>query len=138
LSGELHVLLCEQGADALRQDELTALLRQELLQLEVTDVRPLQGGSAPAGARGLDAAAVGGLAVALGQSAQGLRAVVATVVGWLSRGRDDAPRSIRMEIDGDSVEISGVSRVDEGRLLDVFIQRHLPKADERWTADEEP
>lgn len=138
MAGELHVLLSEQGADALRQDELTALLREELLQLEISDVRPLPGGSAPAGARGLDAAAVGGLAVALGQSAQGLRAVVTVVVGWLSRGRDDAPRSIRMEIDGDSVEISGVTRMDEARLLDVFIQRHAVKAGGTWTADEGP
>lgn len=138
MAGELHVLLSEHGADAWRADELTGLLREELLQLEVTDVRPLPGGPAPEGARGLDAAAVGGLAVALGQSAQGLRAVVATVVGWLSRGREDAPRSIRMEIDGDSVEISGVSRVDEARLLDVFIQRHSVRAEGTWTADEEP
>jgi hypothetical protein len=147
MSGELRVQVSELGADTLRQDELVSMLRDELLHLDVDDVRPLRDGSLPTGARGVDATMVGGLVVALGQSAEGLRSVVSTVVAWLSRGRRDTPRSIRMEIDGDSVEISDVSRADQERLLDVFIQRHATEAappgeaeeaEDGWTADDRP
>ena len=126
MEGEVRVHLSEQGADAQRQDELAGLLRDELLQLDVEDVRPLSSGSAPPGARGLDAASVGSLLVALGQSAAGLAAVITTVTSWLSRGEGD--RSVRLEIDGDVLEISRASKADEARLVDVFLKRHAGKA----------
>jgi hypothetical protein len=125
MEGEVRVHLSEQGSDAERQNELAGLLRDELLQLDVEDVRPLSTGSAPPGARGLEVAAVGSLLVALGQSAGALRAIITTVTSWLSRG--DVSRSVRLEIDGDILEISRASKADEARLVDVFIQRHTGK-----------
>lgn len=122
MSREVRVDLFEAGADAGRQAELARFLREELLQLEVEDVRPVVGGPVPAGARGVEATAVASLIVAMGQAATGLRAVIGAVRSWLARG--DAARSVRLEIDGDVLEISRVSRAHEARLVDVFIQRH--------------
>ena len=136
MESEVRVHLSELGADAERQNELASLLREELLHLDVEDVRPLTTGSTPPGARGLEVAAVGSLLVALGQSASGLRAIITTVTSWLSRG--DASRSVRLEIDGDILEISRASKADEARLVDVFIQRHTGEAGEAWTASEKP
>lgn len=135
MEGAVRVHLSERGADAERQTELAHMLRTELLQLDVEDVRPVTTGPPPPGARGLDAAAVGALLVTLGQSAGGLRAVIATVTSWLSRG--GAGRSVRIEVGGDVLEISGGSQAAEARLIDLFIQRHTT-AGEQWTASERP
>jgi hypothetical protein len=132
----VRVHVSERDADAERQSELARLLREELLLLDVEDVRPLTTGSAPPGARSLDAAAVGSLLVALGQSANGLRAVITTVSAWLSRG--DVSRSVRLELDGDVLEISRASKADEARLVDLFVQRHTAEAGGAWTASERP
>lgn len=136
MAGEVRVHLSELGADAERQSDLARLLREELLHLDVEDVRPLTTGSAPPGARGLDVADVGSLLVALGQSANGLRAVITTVTSWLSRG--DVSRSVRLELDGDVLEISRASKADEARLVDLFVQRHTAEAGGAWTASERP
>ena len=119
----LRVQLSEEDADAERLDELTSSLRQELLQLDVEDVTALRAGEAPPGARGLDAAAVGALLVGLGSSADGLRAVISAIRGWLTRGWG-AHRSVRLEIDGDVLELTEASAADQDRLIGLFIGRH--------------
>jgi hypothetical protein len=120
---DLSVQLSEEDADAERLDELTSALRQELLQLDVEDVTALRAGAAPPGARGLDVAVVGSLLVALGSSAGGVAAVISAITGWLSRGWG-AHRSVRLEIDGDVLELSETSAADQDRLVGLFIARH--------------
>lgn len=105
---ELRVRLAESGADAERIDTLAGYLREELLQLDVEDVTALRGGEPPEGSRALDIIAVGGLVISLGQSAERLRAVVSAIRRWLARS-GGTPRTVRMEIDGDSLELSGAS-----------------------------
>jgi hypothetical protein len=119
----LRVQLSEEHADAERLDELTSSLRQELLQLDVEDVTALRAGAPPPGARGLELAAVGSLLVGLGSSVDGLRSVVSAISGWLSRGWG-AHRSVRLEIDGDVLELSEASTADQDRLVGLFIARH--------------
>jgi hypothetical protein len=117
------VSLSEQGADDLRLDALTRQLRDELLQLDVRDVRLAQSGDgAPDGSRGLDVVAVGQLLVALLGTA-GLPSVITAVRGWLGRG-DAAPRSVHVEIDGDVLELSGASSREQDRLVELFLTRH--------------
>jgi hypothetical protein len=119
----LRVQLSEEDADAERLDELTSSLRQELLQLDVEDVTALRAGEPPPGARGLDVAAVGALLVGLGSSADGLRAVISAIKGWLTRGWG-GHRSVRLEIDGDVLELTEASAADQDRLIGLFIGRH--------------
>lgn len=130
MDGGLRVQLSEEGADAERLDVLTGSLRQELLQLDVNDVTAVRAGEPPPGTKGLDAVTAGGLLVDLGTTAQGLSAVIAAVREWLARiggGR----RSVRLEIDGDALELSNATAANQDRLIGLFIDRHAVGAKEQ-------
>jgi hypothetical protein len=120
---DLRLQLSEEGADAERLAVLAGHLRAELLQLDVMNVTALQGGEAPPGARGVDVAAIGALVIALGQSAQGLASVVSAIRDWLRRGAG-GPRSVRLELGGDALELSQASTADQERLIGLFVSRH--------------
>lgn len=106
---------------------LTGYLRADLLQLDVEDVDALPGGAPPAGSRVFGVDTVGALLIALGQSAEGLRSVVSAIGDWLRRG-DGSPRMVRLEIDGDALELSQASTADQERLIELFVTRHTATA----------
>jgi hypothetical protein len=120
---ELRLQISEEDADADQLATLTNYLRAELLQLDVEDVTTPQVGEPPAGARSVDVAAVGALLVALGQSAEGLRSVVSVIRDWLRRG-EGTGRTVRLELDGDVLELSQVGAADQERLMELFVSRH--------------
>lgn len=123
MPGLLRLRLAEDGADPERLDTLAVFLRQELLQLDVADVTPLPAGKAPPGARGWDATTAGGLLVAVGDAAEGLSRIISAVRAWLTRdGRTG--RAIRLEIDGDALELSDATAADQDKLIALFIDRH--------------
>ncbi len=130
MDGGLRLQLSEEGADAERLDALTGLLRGELLQLDVEDVTGLRAGEPAPGARGLDVAAVGGLLVGLGGSAEGLRSVISAIRAWLARG-GQTRRTVRLEIGGEVLELSEATTADQDRLIGLFISRHARGAGER-------
>jgi hypothetical protein len=121
--GELRIQLSEDGADAERLASLTGFLRQELLQLDVQDVTALRQGEPPPGSRAFDVAAVGALLVSLSGSVQALHAVVSSVRRWLARG-DGVRRTVRLEIGGDTLELSEATVADQDRLIELFVRRH--------------
>ena len=123
MDGELHLQISEEGADAEQLAVLTGYLRAELLQLDVEDVTAPQTGDAPPGARVVGVATVGALLVALGQSAEGLRSVVSVIGDWLRRGQGTR-RTVRLELDGDALELSEASAADQARLIQLFVSRH--------------
>jgi hypothetical protein len=123
MDGELRLQLSEEGADAERVAVLTGYLRGELLQLDVEDVTALPAGEPPPGSRAFDVATVGALLVALGQSAEGLRSVVAAVRDWLRRG-EGTRRTVRLELAGDALELSQASAADQAQLIELFVARH--------------
>jgi hypothetical protein len=137
MASELRVQLAEDGADAERLDELTRFLRDELLQLDVDDVTALRVGEPPPGARVFDVVAVGGLLVSLSRSAEGLRPIVSAIRKWLARG-EGTRRTVRLEIDGDALELSEASAADQERLVSLFVSRHAPREGGRWAANERP
>jgi hypothetical protein len=120
---QLSLVIVEQDANADRLDAITGYLRQELLQLDVDDVRRQSAGEAPPGSRAIDAAALGGLVVALGNSITGLKDVISAIRRWMSRG-DGVLRTVKIEIDGDRLELSQVSAAEQDRLIDIFVNRH--------------
>jgi hypothetical protein len=124
VNGELRLQLAEEGADAERLDTLTRFLRQELLKLDVDDVTSLQVGEPPPGTRAFDVVAVGGLLVTLGHSAEALRAVVSAVRNWLKRG-EGSRRAVRLQLDGDVLELSDATPSDQERLVELFVSRHI-------------
>ena len=109
----------EQDAEELA--ELTQRLRDELLELDVDAVEPATGGAAPDGAKGLELLAVGGLVVRFAMKAPVLRTVVDTIVKWL--GRQQA-RSVKLTLDGDTLELTGVSSDEQQRLIELWVARH--------------
>ena len=114
-------IAAEADADEQELAELTDQLRRDLLDLDVEAVDPASVGRAPPGTKGLDALAIGGLVVRLARSTGVLTAVVGTIQSWLSRQRG---RRVRIEMDGDSIEVTGISSHDQQRLIDAWIARH--------------
>ncbi len=123
MTSAVRIQLGEDGADAERVERLAGYLRGELLDRGVADVKALPAGPAPPGSRGFDVATAGGLLVTLGKSAEGLRSIVAAVREWLSRG-GRVKRTVRLEIDGDVLELSEASLTDQDKLVDLFVSRH--------------
>jgi hypothetical protein len=122
VAGQLTVQLVEDDADDARLDTVTRYLREELLRLDVNAVPALSGAEAPEGSRGLDVIALGSLVVSLGGS-QTVRTVVTAVRAWLRRS-PEVPRTVRVEMDGDVLELSGASSADQERLVELFVARH--------------
>jgi Effector Associated Constant Component 1 len=109
------------GTDAEEFDELTFQLGQELLELDVHSVgRPRQG-PAPPGTRAGEILALGTLMVTVAKSAAALTALVGAVRSWLAvqpQGR------VRVELDGDVLEVTGASASDQHQLIASWIARH--------------
>ncbi|MBV8965118.1 MAG: hypothetical protein JO191_02965 [Mycobacteriaceae bacterium] len=108
-------------ADAVELDESTGRLQDELLELDVDDVRRASIGVPPPGARAADVTLLGTLLVTLGQ--QEIAAVVRVVGDWLARG---ARRTATLQIGDDVIELTNVSRANQTQLLNVFLARHAP------------
>ena len=111
----------EADADAAELQDETSQLRSELLELDVDDVRASGAGPAPAGTRGVDVGEIGTPLVAVGQAAIG--PIVAAIQSWVARR---ATRSVKLTIDGDTLEVSNVSPEDQRELIQSFLARHAP------------
>lgn len=110
------------GPDENAEDvaEATLRLRRELLDLDVEAVEVPTVGEPPPGARAVELAALGALVVTVGKS-QLLTSVVAAIRSWLA----GAPqRSIKLELDGDALELTGISSKEQRRLADEWLHRH--------------
>jgi len=121
----MSVVLHERGADAARVDLLHRQFRQELRHVDALDVVP--GAAAPAeppepGSRGLDPETVNALAVAVIGSG-GLAGLISSVRAWLGRAPEET-RTVRLEISGDVIELSGATSAEQEDLLRVFMARH--------------
>jgi hypothetical protein len=113
-------VLPEAGADPEAIAEGARQLRRELLELDVDAVGAPRAGQAPPGSRGADAAALGALVVTIAQS-QLLPSVLDIVKTWLTASRQ---RSVRLELDGDVLDLAGVSTDEQHRLTDEWLRRH--------------
>jgi hypothetical protein len=109
------------GADAEELDAATARLRDELLDLDVERVERVRGGEAPPGARSGELAALGELLLVLARNTETISSVLGSLRAWLGR---DHGRSVRLVIDGDSLEVTGISSREQERLIETFVARH--------------
>ena len=122
MAHQLTIRIAEDGAGAERADALIGYLRDELHQLRVADVTRAPDGAVPPGPRGVDVAAAGALLVTLGGAATGLTDILTAVRAWLPRG--GAPRTVRVEMDGDVLELTGASTAQQDALAELFARRH--------------
>ncbi len=109
--------------DADEVAEATLQLRREFLDLDVDAVEVPHGGEPPPGSRAVDAAALGALAVNLADS-QLLAAVIAAVRSWLT---GSPRRSIKLQLGGDILELTGVSSKEQRRLADEWLARQMAR-----------
>ena len=107
-------------ADAEEVAEATAQLRRELLDLDVDAVELPPAGEPPPGSRAVDLAAIGALVVTVAQSPL-LASVLAAGRSWLAGSQR---RSIKLELGGDVLELTGVSSDQQRRLIDEWLRRH--------------
>ncbi len=122
MTAELRLGVVEEGADADRLEGLSLQLREELLGLDVSSVKPDLSGDAPEGTRGALAAVAGVLVVSLQPTLQTVGAVVAAVRDWMRRSGGN--RTVKIEIGGDVLELTGASDQVQQRLVDDWIRRH--------------
>jgi hypothetical protein len=120
--GVLQVQVAADEADLAHLDALTRQLRIELLEREVGRVEPAPGGPAPPGTRSGELAAVGALLVSVAGKAGLLPAVIDTIKGWLTRVRQ--PVVVKVELNGDVLEISGASATEREQVIDAWLARH--------------
>jgi hypothetical protein len=115
----------ELGPDADDEEvaEATLQLRRELLDLDVDSVDLPTAGQPPPGTRGVELAALGALLVSVTQS-QLLAPMLAAVRSWLG---GSPQRSIKLELEGDTLELTGISSTEQRRLVDEWLQRHTPR-----------
>jgi hypothetical protein len=116
--GELRILL-QTGSDS-DDEELashTSKLRRRLLELDVDDVRLASAGPPPEGARSAGALEVGTLLVALAGTPHLLSSVGQVLSSWMSSRHG---RSVAVQIGDDRIELSGITREDQERLLRTF------------------
>lgn len=79
---------------------------------------------------------MGELVVKFGpNAAAALGAVVSAIRRWLGRG---GRRTVRLEIDGDVLELSEATAEDQDRLVAFFVSRHAPGGGAQWTANAKP
>lgn len=121
-AAELSVeLQAGPDTDAEELVELSGRLRAELLDLDVDAVRQSVRGEAPGDAKGAGVVAAGELVVGLVASPQVLASLIDAVRSWLGRNR---ARSVKVTLDGDSLEVSGASSAEQDRLIDLWVSRH--------------
>ncbi|MFG2511249.1 hypothetical protein [Streptomyces sp. NPDC048584] len=111
-----------QDSDQEELDELTLLLRERLLELDVDAVETVRSGDVPDGAKPVDAIAVGALALTLAPIA--FRSVLDLVRTWI----ENRPvRSVSVTLGDDSLELEAVSSADQRRIVDAFLAAHGPE-----------
>ncbi|MFC6016604.1 caspase family protein [Plantactinospora solaniradicis] len=113
------IVVSDDGADDQQLDDLARRLRTELLDLDVT-IGGAPAGSAPPGTRAVELAAIGTLVVTLSQSPV-LAAVINAISAWLTQRRQG---TVRLELDGETLELSGLPSPEQRRLTDAWLRRH--------------
>jgi hypothetical protein len=111
-----------QDADAAELIRLTSQLRQRLLELELEAVES-PATSAPPGTKASDGTIVGVLLVTITPAV--LRATVEVIRTWLATAQ---ARTARIELDGDVLELTGVSSKDQHAVVTNFLDRHTERS----------
>jgi hypothetical protein len=123
-SSEVLILqvLPDHDEDAEQLDDLTDMLREELLELDVAAVEPVMQDQAPEDTKGVVAALGGWLAIHFGPA--GLRAVVNAVVAWAGR----SGKTVEITLNGNTLKLTGTSADVQSRIIDEFFVRQSPSA----------
>ena len=114
-------ILPGRDADQPELERLTQSLRQDLNALDVQSVDLVRAGTVPARAKTGDPVSWGQLMVVLAASGGVLTTLIGALQAWLT---NPERRAVTVEIDGDKLELTGLSSLDQRRLIDAWISRH--------------
>ena len=114
----------DSEADAEELAELAVDLREQLLELDIERADPATAGQAPPGTRAGEIFVAGALTVMLAQSSGLFTALIDRVQSWVSLS---GGRSVKLELDGDVLEVTGITRRDQRVLIQAWIDRHTDR-----------
>jgi Effector Associated Constant Component 1 len=122
---ELTVVLePDPDTDPEDRERLGMQLRNELRALDVDDVAVVGGGPPPDGAKSGAAAPLTEWLVTLSAGGGVFVTVIATIKDWL--GRRSAGHTVKLTIDGDTLELDGATQSERDELVATFVRRHQP------------
>ncbi len=110
----------EPGATPEQLEVLTGMLREELLALNVANVRPALAGVAPDGTLAVDAPATSGMVVSVPQTEPLLAALLDVVSQWIARTNG---RSVVFVHEDESLEFSQLEPEQDARLIYDWVHR---------------
>jgi TM2 domain-containing membrane protein YozV len=116
----LFLRIGDEGGDPEELAWLTAALRQELLDLDVNAADQAGAGQPPLDSRAFEVVALGALVVTVAQQPELLAAIVNAVTQWLTHRQQ---RTVKIEVDGDVLEISGLPSKERRRLTEDWLRR---------------
>jgi hypothetical protein len=121
---ELRVVL-EPDPDTDPEDveRLGRQLRDELRDLEVDDVEPVEGAVPPDGAKSGALASLTEWLVTLGGGGV-IAPVLGTIKAWLARGAGS--HKVTVTIDGDTLELGRATDAERAEIVAAFVRRHQP------------
>jgi hypothetical protein len=101
--------------------ELTRRLREDLMELsDIEAIDLVHAGEIPERAKASASVDWGTLLVALAASGGVLTMLINVLQSWLTRHER---HSVTLEIDGDKLEVKGISSGEQQRLIDAWISR---------------
>ena len=122
MTTELRIEISDPDADDERLARMTETLREDLLALDVSSVKALPAGDAPEGSKGVDAATIGAMVVALKSSVELTSQVVAAVRAWMRRGSPKSSTQVlKLTMNGQSIELSAATVDQQQQLVDAFV-----------------
>jgi hypothetical protein len=118
---QLAVLVEDLEADPEELADLTVHLRRELLGLEVEQVELARAGAPPPGSRAVDLVALGTLVVTIAKSDLLIAVWPPSGRGWRAGSQQ---RSVKVTLDGDTLELTGLSSKEQCQVIDQWLSRH--------------
>ena len=108
-------------ADEQELEMLSRQLREELMELDVESVDLVRVGEKPVGAKVGEPISWGAILITLFATGGVVTTLIKTIESWLSRHERC---SLTLELNGDKLEIKGISLQERQKLIDAWIARH--------------
>jgi hypothetical protein len=112
--------LGHEDADAVELDRLARQLRRRLLENDF-EVQLPRAGNAPPDTRAPDSTTIGALIVTVAASRSAFVSTLKVIQAYLETSK---ARSVKIQVDGDSLEMTGLTVDDQRELIDNFVDRH--------------
>ncbi len=110
----------EAETDSEDLERLTRQLREELSELDV-QADLMTGGPAPADTKAGDVIQWGRLLLTLAASGGAITTLINVLQAWMTR---HDRRGVTLEINGDKLQVTGISSTEQKQLIDAWLNRH--------------